>query len=86
MTSDYQPDAAQLHGLGFARYAAPAGQARYSRPSACGHETVVLYDDGALMLLETVNGQLLHCFQGRVASVGEWRVLLRQVNWPAEAG
>jgi hypothetical protein len=45
----------------------------------------VLYDDGELTLLETVEGRLLYSFQGRVASEAEFRVLLRQVNWPAEA-
>jgi hypothetical protein len=86
MTSDYQPSAPLLHAWGFRSYAAPPRQARYSRPSACGQETIVLYNDGELTLLEAVNGQLLYCFQGRVASEAELRVLLRQVNWPAEVG
>lgn len=85
MTSSYQPTAELLQAFGFTRFASPPGQARYSRPSACGQETIVLYDDDELTLLEAVNGQLLYSFQGRVASEAEFRVLLRQVNWPAEA-
>jgi hypothetical protein len=84
MSSCYQPPAELLLAFGFVRFAAPAGQARYSRPSACGQETVVLYDDAELTLLEDVEGRLLYSFQGRVESEAEFRVLLRQVNWPAE--
>lgn len=84
MSTYYQPTAGLLQAFGFVRYTAPAGQARYSRPSACGQETIVLYDDQEMTLLEAVNGQLLYSFQGRVASEDEFRVLLRQVNWPAE--
>lgn len=84
MSAYYQPTAALLQAFGFVRYTAPAGQARYSRASACGQETIVLYDDDELTLLEAVNGQMLYSFQGRVASEAEFRVLLRQVNWPAE--
>ena len=84
MESAYQPSAELLRAFGFVRFASPAGQTRYSRPSEVGQETLVLYDDGELGLLEAVNGQLLYCFQGRVASEAELRVLLRQVNWPAE--
>ncbi|SHL02794.1 hypothetical protein [Hymenobacter psychrotolerans] len=84
MSSFYQPSAELLHAFGFVRFASPPGQARYSRPSACGQETIVLYDDGELSLLENVSSQLLYSFQGRLASEAELRVLLRQVNWPAE--
>ncbi len=84
MSSFYQPSAELLLALGFTRYASPPRQARYSRPSACGVETIVLYDDAELTLLEDVNGQLLYSFQGRLASEEEFRVLLRQVNWAAE--
>ncbi|MBG8556420.1 hypothetical protein [Hymenobacter guriensis] len=84
MHSFYQPAAELLSAWGFAPYAAPAGQRRFSRPSDCGQETLVLYDDGEMTLLEAVQGQLLYSFQGRVASEAELRVLLRQVNWPAE--
>jgi len=84
MPSTFHLPAALLQAFGFARFSAPAGQARYSRPSACGLETIVVYDDGELQLLEAVDGQLLYSFQGRVASEAEFRVLLRQVNWPAE--
>lgn len=84
MSFFYQPTAALLQAFGFLRFASPTGQARYSRVSECGQETVVLYPDGELTLLEAVNGQILYCFQGRVASEAEFRVLLRQVNWPAE--
>lgn len=84
MSSFYQPSAELLQAFGFTRFSSPAGQTRYSRPSECGQETVVLYPDEELTLLEAVNGQLLYCFQGRVASEAEFRVLLRQVNWPAE--
>jgi len=84
MSSFYQPSAELLQAFGFARYSSPPKQARYSRASACGQETIVLYDDDELTLLEAVNGQMLYCFQGRVASEAEFRVLLRQVNWPAE--
>ena len=84
MSSLYQPSAELLLALGFARYASPAGQTRYSRASDCGQETVVVYDDAELTLLEVVNGQLLYSFQGRVASEAEFRVLLRQVNWATE--
>ncbi|WP_400190431.1 hypothetical protein [Hymenobacter sp. B81] len=80
----YQPSAELLLAFGFARFASPAGQTRFSRPSECGLETLVLYDDGELTLLEAIDGQLLYSFQGRVASEAEFRVLLRQVNWPAE--
>ncbi|SHI89569.1 hypothetical protein SAMN02745146_1835 [Hymenobacter daecheongensis DSM 21074] len=86
MSSCYQPSAELLHAFGFVRYAAPPRQARYSRPSACGQETIVLYDDDELTLLEAVEGRLLYSFQGRLASEAEFRVLLRQVNWPAEVG
>jgi hypothetical protein len=85
MLSCFQPPAALLLACGFVRCTAPPGQARHTRPSSCGHETIVLYDDGELTLLETVEGRLLYSFQGRVASEAEFRVLLRQVNWPAEA-
>ncbi|RSK29802.1 hypothetical protein [Hymenobacter metallilatus] len=84
MSSFYQPEAPLLQAFGFTQFASPAGQVRYSRPSECGQETIVLYTDGELTLLEAVNGQLLYCFQGRLASEAELRVLLRQVNWPAE--
>ncbi|GAA4012647.1 hypothetical protein GCM10022408_26730 [Hymenobacter fastidiosus] len=84
MPSYYQPPDQLLRAFGFTKYSAPPKQARYSRPSACGQETVVLYDDGELTLLEAVESQLLYSFQGRVASEAEFRVLLRQVNWPAE--
>jgi len=84
MSSFYQPSAELLQAFGFTRFSSPTGQTRYSRPSECGQETVVLYPDGELTLLEAVNGQMLYCFQGRVASESEFRVLLRQVNWPAE--
>ncbi|TGE29321.1 hypothetical protein [Hymenobacter metallicola] len=84
MPSFYQPTAELLQAFGFTRYAAPPRQQRYSRPSERGQETLVLYSDGELTLLETVDGQLLYNFQGRLASEAEFRVLLRQVNWPAE--
>ncbi|GAA3925925.1 hypothetical protein [Hymenobacter algoricola] len=84
MIPDYQPSAELLHSFGFRPYAAPPRQQRYSRPSECGQETIVLYDDGEMTLLEAVEGRLLYSFQGRVASEAELRVLLRQVNWPAE--
>ena len=84
MPSCYQPSAALLLAFGFARHSAPPGQARFSRPSACGQETIVLYDDGEIQRLEAVDHQLLYSFQGRLASEAEFRVLLRQVNWPAE--
>ncbi|MCC2548212.1 hypothetical protein LJY25_17310 [Hymenobacter sp. BT175] len=84
MSSSYQPSAELLQAFGFTRFSSPPRQARFSRPSACGQETIVLYDDDELTLLEAVEGQLLYCFQGRVASEAEFRVLLRQVNWPAE--
>jgi hypothetical protein len=84
MSITYQPSAELLLAFGFVAHRSPPGQVRYSRPSACGQETLVLYSDGELTLLESVNGQLLYCFQGRVASEAELRVLLRQVNWPAE--
>ncbi|NVO30355.1 hypothetical protein [Hymenobacter lapidiphilus] len=84
MDSSYQPPAELLAKFGFRSNSSPAGQVRYSRPSEVGQETVVLYADGEMTLLEAVNGQLLYCFQGRVASEAELRVLLRQVNWPAE--
>lgn len=84
MSSYYQPSAELLHAFGFVRHRSPTGQARYSRPSAVGQETIVLYDDAELTLLESVDGQLLYSFQGRLASETEFRVLLRQVNWPAE--
>ncbi|RPD47884.1 hypothetical protein DNI29_10630 [Hymenobacter sediminis] len=82
--SFYQPTAGLLHALGFVAFASPPRQQRYSRASACGQETIVLYDDQELTLLEVVNGQMLYNFQGRVASEAEFRVLLRQVNWAAE--
>jgi hypothetical protein len=81
----YQPSAELLLALGFTRFASPPRQARFSRPSACGLETIVLYDDGELTLLENVNSQLLYSFQGRLASEAEFRVLLRQVNWATDA-
>ncbi|WP_426491018.1 hypothetical protein [Hymenobacter sp. 102] len=84
MSAFYQPTAALLRSFGFTQFASPAGQTRFSRPSECGQETIVLYSDDELTLLEAVNGQLLYCFQGRIASEAEFRVLLRQVNWPAE--
>ncbi len=84
MASVYQPSPELLRAFGFVRFASPAGQVRYSRPSEVGQETMVLYDDGELGLLEAVNSQILYCFQGRLASEAELRVLLRQVNWPAE--
>jgi hypothetical protein len=84
MPSYYQPSAELLQALGFSSYSAPPRQTRYSRDSACGQETIVLYDDDELTLLEVVNGQMLYSFQGRVASEAEFRVLLRQVNWAAE--
>ncbi|AIZ64199.1 hypothetical protein PK28_11825 [Hymenobacter sp. DG25B] len=84
MPSYYQPSAELLQAFGFAPYSAPPRQARYSRASACGQETIVLYDDAELTLLEVVNGQMLYSFQGRVASEAEFRILLRQVNWSAE--
>ncbi|MCB2408022.1 hypothetical protein [Hymenobacter lucidus] len=84
MSSFYQPSAELLLAFGFSRFSAPPRQARYSRPSERGQETIVLYDDGEITLLETVDTQLLYSFQGRVASEAEFRVLLRQVNWPAE--
>ncbi|WBA43506.1 hypothetical protein [Hymenobacter canadensis] len=84
MSSFYQPSAELLQALGFTRFASPPRQARFSRPSACGLETIVLYDDGELTLLENVDSQLLYSFQGRLASEAEFRVLLRQVNWAAE--
>ena len=84
MSSFYQPATELLQACGFAELSAPPHQTRYSRASACGNETVVLYDDGELTLQEVVNGQLLYNFQGRVASEAEFRVLLRQVNWDAE--
>lgn len=83
-TPSYQPPADLLRAFGFELYTAPPHEVRYSRPSACGFETLVLYDDGELLLLEYVEGRLLYNFQGRVASEAEFRVLLRQVNWPAE--
>jgi hypothetical protein len=86
MGPTYQPSAALLRAFGFRSYAAPLRQLRYSRPSECGQETIVLYEDGEITLLEAVQGQLLYSFQGRVASEAELRVLLRQVNWPAEVG
>ncbi|QIX60216.1 hypothetical protein FY528_01140 [Hymenobacter lutimineralis] len=84
MSSYYQPSAELLRAFGFKQFTAPPGQARYSRPSDCGQETIVLYEDLEITLLEAVNGQLLYSFQGRLASEAEFRVLLRQVNWPAE--
>ncbi|WBO86552.1 hypothetical protein [Hymenobacter yonginensis] len=84
MSAFYQPTTELLLALGFTRYASPPRQARFSRPSACGLETIVLYDDGELTLLENVDSQLLYSFQGRLASEAEFRVLLRQVNWAAE--
>ena len=84
MSDFYQPSAELLQALGFTRFASPPRQARFSRPSDCGLETIVLYDDGELTLLENVESQLLYSFQGRLASEAEFRVLLRQVNWPAE--
>ncbi|WP_149867032.1 hypothetical protein [Solirubrum puertoriconensis] len=84
MPIPYQPSAELLLAFGFVAHRSPPGQVRHSRPSACGQETIVLYADGEMTLLESVNGQLLYCFQGRVASEAELRVLLRQVNWPAE--
>jgi hypothetical protein len=80
----YQPPAALLRTWDFAAFSAPPQQARYGRPSERGQETVVLYEDGALMLFETVDGQLLYRFQGHVASEAEFRILLRQVDWTAE--
>ncbi|GAB2793880.1 hypothetical protein HNQ93_003801 [Hymenobacter luteus] len=81
----YQPTAALLQALGFVAFSSPPGQQRYSRPSSCGHETIVLYQqDQELTLLEVVNGQLLYNFQGRVASEAELLVLFRQVNWAAD--
>ncbi|WP_303312539.1 hypothetical protein [Hymenobacter sp. BT730] len=84
MNSYYQPSAELLQAFGFAAFSAPPRQKRYSRASACGQETIVLYEDAELTLLEVVNGQMLYSFQGRVASEAEFRVLLRQVNWSAE--
>ena len=84
MSFSYQPSAELLQAFGFTRFSSPPRQARYRRPSECGQETVELYHDGELTLLEAVDGQLLYNFQGRVASEAEFRVLLRQVNWPAE--
>lgn len=84
MSDFYQPSAELLQALGFTRFASPPRQARFSRPSDCGLETIVLYDDGELTLLEDVSSQLLYSFQGRLASEAEFRVLLRQVNWAAE--
>ncbi|OUJ71390.1 hypothetical protein [Hymenobacter crusticola] len=84
MSSPYQPSAELLLTFGFARYASPPGQTRYSRASDCGQETLIVYEDAELTLLEVVQGQLLYSFQGRVASEAEFRVLLRQVNWSAE--
>jgi hypothetical protein len=84
MSAFYQPTAELLLALGFTRYASPPRQARFSRLSSCGLETIVLYDDGELTLLENVDSQLLYSFQGRLASEAEFRVLLRQVNWAAE--
>ena len=84
MSSYFQPSAELLQACGFVQYSAPSGQARFSRPTDCGQETMVLYADGEMTLLEVVNGQMLYSFQGRVASEAEWRVLLRQVNWAAE--
>ena len=84
MSSFYQPSAEVLQALGFTRYNAPAGQTRYSRPSDCGQETIVMYEDAELSLLESVQDRLLYSFQGRVASEAEFRVLLRQVNWSTE--
>ncbi|WP_055562606.1 hypothetical protein [Hymenobacter sp. AT01-02] len=83
MSSFYQPSAELLRALGFAPYASPPGQVRFSRASACGQETIVLYHDAEVSLLEVVNGQILYSFQGRLASEAEFRVLLRQVNWEA---
>lgn len=80
----YHPPAALLQALGFVAFASPPQQQRYSRPSSCGHETIVLYEDRELALLEVVNGQLLYNFQGRVASEAELLTLFRQVNWAAD--
>ncbi|MBX0289090.1 hypothetical protein K3G63_01495 [Hymenobacter sp. HSC-4F20] len=84
MSFSYQPSAELLRTFGFVAFASPPQQQRYSRPSACGQETVVVYHDAELTLLEVVNGQMLYNFQGKVASEAEFRVLLRQVNWAAE--
>lgn len=84
MSSFYQPSVELLHAFGFVRFASPAGQTRYSRPSECGQETIVLYPDDEITLLESVNGQMLYRFQGRLESEQELRVLLRQINWPTE--
>jgi len=84
MASFYSPSAELLLAFGFAHHASPPGQTRYSRASDCGQETVVIYADAELTLLEVINGQLLYSFHGRVASEAEFRVLLRQVNWSAE--
>jgi hypothetical protein len=84
MSAFYQPSAELLQACGFVEFRSPPRQKRYSRPSACGQETIVLYDDDELALLEVVDGQMLYSFQGRLASEAEFRVLLRQVNWPAE--
>ena len=84
MSVFYQPSAELLQAFGFAEFRSPPRQMRFSRPSACGQETIVLYDDDELALLEVVDGQMLYSFQGRLASEAEFRVLLRQVNWSAE--
>ena len=84
MSVFYQPSAELLQALGFVQFRSPPRQMRYSRPSACGQETVVLYEDDEITLLEVVDGQMLYSFQGRLASEAEFRVLLRQVNWSAE--
>ncbi|GAB3226141.1 hypothetical protein GCM10027346_08140 [Hymenobacter seoulensis] len=84
MSATYQPSAELLQTFGFSRHNAPPGQIRFSRPTDCGQETIVLYPDDELTLLEAINGQMLYSFQGRVASEAEFRVLLRQVNWSAE--
>ncbi|GAA4383428.1 hypothetical protein [Hymenobacter koreensis] len=81
---NYQPTAELLQAFGFVKYSAPPKQTRYSRPSECGQETLVVYHDAELALLEAVDGQILYRFQGHVASEAEFRVLLRQVSWPAE--
>jgi hypothetical protein len=84
MFQPYQPGAPLLASLGFTAYSSPPRQARYSRPSACGQETIVLYEEGELALLESINSQLLYSFRGRIASEAELQVLLRQVNWAPE--
>lgn len=80
----FQPSGELLYSFGFTRYSSPPKQVRYSRPSACGQETIILYEDGELIMLEDVGSQLLYSFQGRLESEAEFRVLLRQINWPAE--